>query len=99
MATEAGFFEKWSTQQYHWTTKQHEIKRKMIRVMNSFNYDTEERNFSYDQLELVHIDEHFYLLFIGSALSLIVFLCEVVKVFWWRQRPYVREEEKGSQSW
>lgn len=47
--------------------------------MKSFDYDTEERNFSYDQLELVHIDEHFYLLFIGSAFSLVVFFCEVGK--------------------
>lgn len=86
IATEAGFFVKWSSQQYRWTTKRREIQKKMKQVMSRFQYDTEERHFSYDQLELVHIDEHFYLLFIGAALSLVVLIGEVAQLLYSARR-------------
>lgn len=40
-------------------------------------YDVEDSMYSFDILQLQHLDEHFYLLFIGTSIGSLTLACEI----------------------
>lgn len=41
-------------------------------------YDVEDSAYSFDVLQLQHVDEHFYLLFIGASIGSLTLACEIL---------------------
>ena len=84
IATEAGLFVRWSTVKYKWISRRKEIQEQLKAATDTLDYDANDSVVSYDQLGLVHVDEHFYFLFIGSIVAMLVFAGEIyIAVRWW----------------